>query len=124
MKLRTATPALANLRSITKAGGGSNGTLGRLQLAKTAANIDTLEQLAAAFHIEPWQLLHPNIEVTPRLKESAVFSRVQDWPFALIDRGRYEQLDAEHRGFIQAKIEEAITHALLKQNTQKHSLPN
>lgn len=110
-KLRDATPTLANLPSITKAGGGSNGTLGRIQLAQTGVSIDAVESLAASFRIEPWQLMHPNLEVMPGPKGKALLSGLPDWPFAMIDRARYDELDDEQRGFVQSKLDDAIAHA-------------
>lgn len=110
-KLREATPTLANLPNITKSGGGSNGTLSRIQLAQTGVSVDVVEQLAASFQVEPWQLLHPNLEVMPGPRGRALLSGLPDWPFAMIDRARYDQLDDEQRGFVQSKLDDAITQA-------------
>lgn len=62
-KLRDATPELKELRQIVAAGGGSNGSLDRIYRALTATNVDSLEPLAAAYGLEPWQLLDPELQV-------------------------------------------------------------
>lgn len=62
-KLRDATPELKELRQIVAAGGGSNGSLDRIYRALTATNVDSLEPLAAAYGLEPWQLLVPELQV-------------------------------------------------------------
>ena len=31
-----------------------------------------------------------------------------DWPFSMIDRGRYESLEAEQRGYVQAGLESLL----------------
>lgn len=62
-KLREVTPELKELRQIVAAGGGSNGSLDRIYRALTATNVDSLEPLAAAYGLEPWQLLDPSLQV-------------------------------------------------------------
>lgn len=55
--LRAKNRALSRLPDIVKAGGGTNGTLGRIPLKTTGVSIDALEPLARVYGIEPWQLL-------------------------------------------------------------------
>lgn len=83
LALRRATPALNRLPDITKAGGGANGTLGRIQKADVAVGVDYLEPLARTFGIEPWQLLHPCLTVEPdKSAKPKVSVEVPAWPFS------------------------------------------
>ena len=52
-------PEYASHAALVKASGVSNGTLGRIRNAEVATTLDQLEGLAAAFGIEPWELLVP-----------------------------------------------------------------
>lgn len=54
-------PNLSRLPAITAAGGGSNGTLGRIQKGDTGVSIDVLAPPAKAFGVEPWQLLSEDL---------------------------------------------------------------
>lgn len=47
---------------LAKRTGLGTGTISRLRNGDVDANLDTLERLATAFHVQPWQLLVPNIE--------------------------------------------------------------
>lgn len=40
-------------------------TIGRILKAETSATVDTLDQLAAAFGVSPWALLHPHPDMKP-----------------------------------------------------------
>lgn len=60
-RLRSSTSRLNRLQDITAAGGGSNGTLGRIQKGDTGVSIDALAPLAKVFGVEPWQLLAENL---------------------------------------------------------------
>jgi hypothetical protein len=103
-KLRAASPGLSRLPDITKAGGGSNGTLGRIASKETGATIDTVEQLAAVYGLEAWQMLVPTLEAHPGANGRPVVTGLPDWPFALVDRARYEALSPEQRGHVQANL--------------------
>ena len=59
--LRAKHRALSRLPDIVKAGGGTNGTLGRIPLKETGVSIDVLEPLARAYGVEPWQLVCENL---------------------------------------------------------------
>ena len=61
-RLMATTPALDTLPKITAASGISNGTLDRIRRAAVDVRIGTLEPLAEAFGVEPWQLLVPMAE--------------------------------------------------------------
>jgi hypothetical protein len=41
---------------------GSTGTVARIRTAKTHCQLDTLDKLAAAFDMQPWQLLVPGLD--------------------------------------------------------------
>jgi hypothetical protein len=62
-KLMAGTPELSTFPQITKAGGGSNGTLDRIRRKTTATGIDNLEPLARVYGLEPWQLLLETLAV-------------------------------------------------------------
>ena len=58
-KLREATPTLSTPSQFKARGLLSNGTLGRIANSEVNLGIDSLEPLAEAYRIEPWQLLNP-----------------------------------------------------------------
>lgn len=62
-KLMEGIPELSTFPQITRAGGGSNGTLDRIRRKAIATNIDNLAPLAKAFGLEPWQLLVETLAV-------------------------------------------------------------
>lgn len=110
-KLRAAAPSLSRLPDITKAGGGSNGTLGRIAGKETGATVDTVEQLAAVYDLQAWQLLVPTLEAHTGPNGKPVVTGLPDWPFALVDRARYEALTPEQRGHVQANFMNLIREA-------------
>jgi transcriptional regulator with XRE-family HTH domain len=57
--LMAARPDLDTLPKITARSGVSNGTLDRIRRAAVATRVDELARLAAAFGVEPWELLRP-----------------------------------------------------------------
>jgi len=61
---------------LVKSGGVTNGTLGRI-LSEEGQNIqlETLDDLAAALQVEPWQLLHPDGEVASMSKDALKIAR-------------------------------------------------
>lgn len=52
----------SSLKEVTAANGGSNGTLDRIRREASGTSVDSLEQLAGALGLEPWQLLHPDLD--------------------------------------------------------------
>lgn len=71
-------PSFNTLPKITKASDGrlSNGKLDRVRRAAAATDIDTLEQLAEVFGLQPWQLLQEDLgasgpDLTPQVAPSA-----------------------------------------------------
>lgn len=42
-----------------------------------------------------------------------------DWPFTMIDRAQYDALDAEQRGYVQSKLDDAIQAAMNRQNLKQ-----
>jgi hypothetical protein len=109
-RLRAACPKLNKLPDITKAGGGANGTLGRIATRETGLSIDGLEQLASAYGVEPWQLLVPTLEAHQGERGKLILGGLPDWPFPLIDRARYERLTPEQRGFVQTRLDDALAY--------------
>lgn len=64
--------------------GVTQSTVGRLLRGEVAATIDTLTQIGKAYHLQPWQLLVPNLDPKnpPVLqpvteKEKALYDRLQ-----------------------------------------------
>jgi hypothetical protein len=62
-KLMAGMPELSTFTQITKAGGGSNGTLDRIRRKTTGTSVDNLEPLADVYGLEPWQLLLESLTV-------------------------------------------------------------
>lgn len=80
--LMDARPGLDTIKKVVKAGGGSNGTVGRMLQGDTASRIDAVEEVAAVFGLAAWQLLVDEFDPgqPPRLE---------------LDPGRAERLQAE-----------------------------
>jgi len=49
-------------KKLVEAGAAANGPLGRLRHAQDDIGVDTLERLAIELGIEPWQLIHPDLD--------------------------------------------------------------
>lgn len=107
-KLRDACPKLYSLKDITKAGGGSNGTLGRISAKQSGASIDTIEALARVYGLEAWQLLVPSLHAKRGPGDTIIISGLPDWPFPNVDQERYEDLSEASKGSVQARMRDAI----------------
>lgn len=108
--LMSASTSLRTLPELIAATGGkvTNGTLDRIRRAESATTVDTLEPIAAAFGLEPWQLLVPGLRADPGPDGRALISGLPDWPFEMVDRLRYQQLPELSRAYAQAKLAAAI----------------
>jgi hypothetical protein len=106
-KLMAATPSLNTFSQITKAGGGSNGTLDRIRRRTTSTSIDNLEPLARVFGIEPWQLLVPNLMVSTGPDGMPLLHTVE-WPFPAVNPARFYALPEADRGYVQRRLMQAI----------------
>lgn len=53
---------LTTIEKIVAAGGGSNGTVGRMLKGDTSARIDAVAQVARVFGLQAWQLLVPSLD--------------------------------------------------------------
>jgi hypothetical protein len=99
--LMAARPGLDTLPKITAktAGRLSNGKLDRIRRAAVATDIDSVEQLAQAFGLEPWQLLHEALDSTQLTDEPAVThtddAQRKKWPFSGIDPEKIGRLPAQ-----------------------------
>lgn len=51
-----------NIYRLNKESGISKGTLARIKDQKTAVGLDLLEKLADFFHMQPWQMLIPELD--------------------------------------------------------------
>jgi hypothetical protein len=119
-KLMAGTPELSTFPQITKAGGGSNGTLDRIRRKTTATSVDNLEPLAGVFGLEPWHLLLDTLAVQdgkvagiPRYKEGDLT------PEALQIAKWFDRLtDPRDRAVAETAAMGAILDRL-----QKHDLP-
>lgn len=60
--LMSATPELKSNPKLAQKTGLSTASISRLRNAQGNANLETLEAIAHAFHMEPWQLLVPHME--------------------------------------------------------------
>lgn len=118
-RLMSANPSLGTLKAITKAGGGnpSNGTLDRINRAASAATVDTLDELAAVFGVETWQLLAPNIDKT------------NDTPSALAMELAYlfddivAGMGPRDRSIVYQAAQEAITRPIARHAAQPSDTP-
>lgn len=113
-KLMAAAPKLSRLPLIVEASNGrlSNGTLDRVRRASHATSIDTLEQIAEVFGVEPWQLLVPSLQATPAKegsREAVKLTGLPDWPFPRVDRAKFLALAPEQRAFIEGMIANELT---------------
>ena len=48
--------------AMAKRAGVSNGTIGRAMLDRVALDLDTLQSIASAFHLQVWQLLTADLD--------------------------------------------------------------
>lgn len=60
--LMEANERLSTYRKITAAGGGSNGTLDRINRQDGNSGLNKIDPLAKVFGLKPWQLLVPNFD--------------------------------------------------------------
>lgn len=97
-KLRDATPSLNRPRDIVQAGAATNGTIGRISKKETGPSVDTIEQLAAAYGIEAWQMLVPTLQAAPGKDGSPIITGLPIYPDATAvgSRGQlsHDALDA------------------------------
>lgn len=117
-------------QEITARGGVSNGTLGRVQQAKTGVSIDVVEQLAATYGVQTWQLLAPDLgakaapkSATKRDIEAEQIAEIYNWLTDPVDRevvrvmltqAVLERIPADRSGVDDATPETPPTHKLEK----------
>lgn len=106
-KLMAAAPALSTFPQITAAGGGANGTLDRIRRKDTSTGVDNLAPLAEAYGLAPWQLLVPDLRVSPG---SERVPRVESpgWPFETVPIARFNVLTDKQKGLVEAALHTAI----------------
>lgn len=75
--MREASPSVDSVRARTKVG---RGTVQRIKEGETSVGVDTLQSVAAAFGIEVWQLLVPNID--PDQLPTLNSQLAVQWPFS------------------------------------------
>lgn len=110
-KLMAASSGLGTFPQITKAGGGSNGTLDRIRRRTTATSVDNLEPLARAYGVAPWQLLVPTLIAEPGGDGKPAIAGMPDWPFSRVSLARYLALSEADRAYVEGKLVSAIEEA-------------
>ena len=91
-------------------------TTGRARGRSNAIKIDSLEKIAAALGLEPWQLLHP--DVSPQ-KSPVVQEGEEGFLFKRLTAERFNALDPEVRLFLEGRFLQLLEEeeALLKKRT-------
>lgn len=82
--------------------GYSNGTAQRILSGETSLGIDLIEQLAATFGVQPWQLLIEGLD--PRSPPLLINSGAA-WPFPLADQAAYWSLAPDERAAVQGQLD-------------------
>lgn len=84
-RLMQSRPKLSSNTKLSERSGVGLGTVSRIINGETAATLDTLARLAAAFDLAPWQLLVPNLDATnPQIlqsissKEADLYKRLRE----------------------------------------------
>lgn len=97
--LMSAKPGLSTLPKITAATDRrlSNGKLDRVRRAVSATDIETVEELAAVFGLEPWHLLSPSLKVTYTKGGKAQVEGAPAWPFAQLSPEAWQSISEEVR---------------------------
>src|SRR5690606_33063149 len=91
------------------ASGVGRSTIDRARKAEVALKVDNLGQLAKALGVEPWELLHPDLD--PRRRPVIDGDAVQ-WPLHGVDPEEYHLVPAEEQ-------EEVASLARLKVNRHR-----
>lgn len=107
-KLRAASISLRRYPDIAKAGGPSNGTLGRISLREQAATVDVVASLAKVFGLEPWQILVPDLDVKANGTNHPTVGGLPGWPFPKVPQARYEGLASDDQIVLQGRVLEII----------------
>lgn len=81
----------------------TQGTAQRVLEGSTSIGLEILQQLASAFHVKPWHLLVPGLDV-----EALPVAGRAAWPFPMVDQDAYYALSEGSRGFVQAQTSNAI----------------
>ena len=110
-KLRAATPTLREPKQIVAAGILTNGAIGRICNAETNVGIDVLDQIAAAYGLEPWQLLMPSLAASPSHSGAPTIIGTPQWPFELFSPEDFARLGQKERENIENMIAGAIQRA-------------
>jgi hypothetical protein len=81
------------------------GTASRIKQQETSVGLDTVDAIAKAFKLDPWQLLvpHMNAEHPPHLQ-----TRTEDWPFESFRPAQLTQLPPDRLGKIEGYIESVL----------------
>lgn len=109
-KLRDATPGLSAPKDIVNSGAATNGTIGRINKMESGPSIDTVDQLAAAYGLQAWQMLVPTLEARASVNGRPVVTgcTIGGWPFPDIDRERFDRLSLRQQIEIQGVVRERI----------------
>lgn len=107
--LLKATHGLKSVGAVIEAGGGTNGTLGRIRTMKISTSIDQVEQLAQVYGLKAWQLLHPHL-----LDDEGKLTNLVPWPLQKVSQNDFEALSYSEKLLV-----EGVVVALLLQLKQK-----
>lgn len=102
-------PAGTNGISALAKKAGKLGSWAQRLMDDTDVRLTSVEEAAAAFGLEPWQLLVPGFaaESPPALADDP-----GGWPFEMVDESAYRSLTPQDRAFVQAKADAAIEQRL------------
>lgn len=106
--LRSASVSLHRYPHIAKAGGPSNGSLGRIALMEQSATIDAVASLAKVFGLKPWQILVPTLEARANGTNHPTVIGLPGWPFSKVPQAKYEALLPEDQLVLQGRFLEMI----------------
>jgi hypothetical protein len=93
----------SNLSRLTSELGWSPSDGTRLKEQETSTGIKKVQELAAKFGMEAWQLLVPNLKppIKPVLGD-------ENWPFQRLEKRHFEALSERDKGYVEAKLLEAL----------------
>jgi len=84
----------ASNEAVAAASGVGRSTIDRARKAEVSLRVDNIGQIAKAFGVEPWELLHPALE--PKSRPSVNVAGVT-WPLEGVAPADYALVDPEER---------------------------
>ena len=96
---------LGSQAALAKASEIDQRTVGRIINCEHSPSLDKVYAIANALRVKPWQLLVPGISASAL---PVLSTEIQDWPFSLIAKERYEALSHDRQIAVQLKMREAM----------------